>query len=254
MQVSDLRTPKRSPTMTSEASPPSVTAQSVYAELHADEGDAGGALTRVPLAEFCANEGAQSPVHLVAVNLSNAIIGAGIVGLPYALRLSGVWCGLLLLAAMAGVTNYSLGLLVGAGVALRERDYESLALRALGPWGERVVLASQLAFDYGAALSYLIITGDTATSVMKAATGGGFVGLRQLCILALALAFKLPLCLLRDISKLETFSSISIVTVVVVAALVTAKLALRDTPSLQGAPFVTTRPLDVVTSVGIFSF
>ena len=66
--------------MTSEASPPSVTAQSVYAELHADEGDAGGALTRVPLAEFCANEGAQSPVHLVAVNLSNAIIGAGIVG------------------------------------------------------------------------------------------------------------------------------------------------------------------------------
>ena len=77
--------------MTSEASPPSVTAQSVYAELHADEGTADGALTRVPLAEFCANEGAQSPVHLVAVNLSNAIIGAGIVGLPYALRLSGVW-------------------------------------------------------------------------------------------------------------------------------------------------------------------
>ena len=59
---------------------------------------------------------------------------------------------------------------------------ECLALRALGPWGERVVLASQLAFDYGAALSYLIITGDTATSVMKAATGGGFVGLRQLCM------------------------------------------------------------------------
>ena len=52
----------------------------------------------------------------------------------------------LLLAALAGVTNYSLGLLVGAGVALRERDYETLALRALGPWGERVVLASQLAF------------------------------------------------------------------------------------------------------------
>ena len=88
--------------MSSDASPPSVTAQSIYAELHADEGDAGGALTRVPLAEFCANEGAQSPVHLVAVNLSNAIIGAGIVGLPYALRLSGVWCGLLLLAAKAG--------------------------------------------------------------------------------------------------------------------------------------------------------
>ena len=142
--------------------------------------------------------------------------------------------------------------MVVARTALAFATASALASAALA--GERVVLASQLAFDYGAALSYLIITGDTATSVMKAATGGGFVGLRQLCILALALAFKLPLCLLRDISKLETFSSISIVTVVVVAALVTAKLALRDTPSLQGAPFVTTRPLDVVTSLGIFSF
>ena len=43
--------------MTSEASPPSVTAQSVYAELHADEGDAGGALTRVPLAEVLRERG-----------------------------------------------------------------------------------------------------------------------------------------------------------------------------------------------------
>ena len=50
----------------------------------------------------------------VALNMSNAIIGAGIVGLPYALKEAGCGLGLMLLVAMAWVTNYSIGCLIAS--------------------------------------------------------------------------------------------------------------------------------------------
>jgi amino acid permease len=56
-----------------------------------------------------------------------------------------------------------------------------------------------LAFDYGAALSYLIIAADTSTEVVRTCLGGGFEGDRSVCILALSFGAMLPLCLLRDI-------------------------------------------------------
>ena len=93
---------------------------------------------------------------------------------------------------MAIVTHISLKLLIRAGILLRVRSYEETAKLALGRWGEIAVLAGQFFFDYGAALSYLIITGDTASEVMEYLLGGNFTGLRQLCILALACGGMLP--------------------------------------------------------------
>ena len=79
----------------------------------------------------------------VAINLSNAIIGAGIIGIPYAFMRSGFGFGLCLLAAMASVSRFSIGLLLGSGIALRVRSYEDTARLALGPQGEKAVLAGQ---------------------------------------------------------------------------------------------------------------
>ena len=123
-------------------------------------------------------------MRVVAVNLSNAIVGAGIIGLPSTLKLSGrfgtngraaakktsssfppptrhpagppfhflgtppprpphehhttagFWFGICLLFAMAFVSNYACGVLVGSGIALRQRSYETTALVALGKKGK----------------------------------------------------------------------------------------------------------------------
>ena len=45
-------------------------------------------------------------------NLVNSIVGAGIIGMPYALRMSGLWAGMLLLVLVAMLTDKSLRLLI----------------------------------------------------------------------------------------------------------------------------------------------
>ena len=57
-----------------------------------------------------------------AKNMSNSIIGAGIVGIPFALQKSGIGVGLLLLVLMAKISHCSLGWLVEANIALRSRS------------------------------------------------------------------------------------------------------------------------------------
>ena len=107
----------------------------------------------IPLDMFLDQVQDGSNVNSVAVNMSNAIIGAGIVGIPSALAAAGLGFGLFLLFTMAAITNYSIDCLVSSGIYLRSRSYEKTAYRALGPWGERAVLLSQFFFDFGASLS-----------------------------------------------------------------------------------------------------
>jgi solute carrier family 38 (sodium-coupled neutral amino acid transporter), member 11 len=71
------------------------------------------------------------------------IIGAGIIGLPFALKQAGFGLGLGLLFIMCFITRYSLGVLVGAGILMRCRSYENTASMTLGRAGEKLVLASQ---------------------------------------------------------------------------------------------------------------
>lgn len=108
---------------------------------------------KIPLDMFFAQVLDGSKVNSVAINMSNAIIGAGIVGIPSALAAAGLGFGLFLLFTMAAITSYSIGCLVSSGIYLRSRSYEETAHRAVGPWGERAVLLSQFFFDFGASLS-----------------------------------------------------------------------------------------------------
>ena len=47
-----------------------------------------------------------------AFNFVNSVVGAGIIGIPFALRRAGFWTGLLLLAGVATVTAASIRMLV----------------------------------------------------------------------------------------------------------------------------------------------
>jgi sodium-coupled neutral amino acid transporter 11 len=190
----------------------------------------------------------------VALNMSNAIIGAGIVGLPYALKEAGCGLGLMLLVAMAWVTNYSIGCLIASAARVRATSYDALARDALGGAGEIAVIFGQFVFDYGAALSYLIILGDTSESVVEFALKRHAPGSRELCI-AVASLFMLPLCLLRDIAKLEACAFLSIVSVSVVTVVIIAKLALRNSAPSGALKFANGGdPLGCFQALGIFSF
>ena len=98
-------------------------------------------------------------------------------------------------------------------------NYEDLCQYALGNLGQFLVTASMFVFDFGAILSYLIIMGDAGTLVVqhifsqfKPADGGENDTVRRITIVVLAMTLILPLCLFRDVSKLEKAATFSVIT------------------------------------------
>jgi sodium-coupled neutral amino acid transporter 11 len=87
-----------------------------------------------------------SGVFGASSNLVNSIVGAGIIGIPYALRESGLIAGLLLLVLVSYLTDKSLRVIVGLASfhpKLRNKDvrtFEDLASFPFGSAGRNFIL------------------------------------------------------------------------------------------------------------------
>lgn len=139
--------------LTSPSSPSSPLAVTVE-----DHGVAGGGdITRDK-----SSKAAKSGTVPAIFNFVNSIIGAGIIGLPFALREAGFVGGVLLILLIAICTNYSVQLIVRRGVEVDKHNYEELAAHNLGRFGYQSVAIFMFIFAYGAMLAYLIIIGEEA--------------------------------------------------------------------------------------------
>ena len=65
-------------------------------------------------------------------NFINSIVGAGIVGMPFALRLAGFGLGIFLILAMGALTDYSVNLLVKSGRLAGKMNYQELVQISFG--------------------------------------------------------------------------------------------------------------------------
>ena len=102
----------------------------------------------------------KSSMPAAVFNFVNSIIGAGIIGLPFALNEAGFGGGIFLLVIIAATTNFSVQLIVRRGVQVGKRNYEDLASHVLGKFGYHSVSMAMFIFAYGAMLAYLIIIGE----------------------------------------------------------------------------------------------
>lgn len=196
--------------------------------------------------------GGKSSQLNVTLNFLNTIVGAGIVGLPYVFRSAGFYTGLFLLCLGSFLTDYSVRLLVTTGMRHGQRNYEDLCEHALGKFGHGLVSLCMLIFDSGACLSYLIIMGDAGTLVAQHALnkepsdGGEDNSIRRITICTLSVLFILPLCLFRDVSRLEKAATFSVVTVFFVIGIVFYELVDKGMPPNAG-------DLSVFRTSGFFS-
>eukprot|EP01060_Flectonema_neradi_P004234 TRINITY_DN12764_c0_g1_i1.p1 TRINITY_DN12764_c0_g1~~TRINITY_DN12764_c0_g1_i1.p1 ORF type:complete len:708 (+),score=92.77 TRINITY_DN12764_c0_g1_i1:69-2192(+) len=156
-------------------------------------------------------EGSHSMWSAVA-NFINSIVGAGIIGLPYAMQEGGFGLSLLQLLLVGGLTSYSVQLIVDLGNEMHVLEYEALCSSLLGVTGFYVVSGSMIAFAYGAMVSYLIIIGDTLSPILSVD--------RFFVILIFGIGVCFPLSSLKDIGKLAKTSSISILGVLVLVSIV----------------------------------
>lgn len=175
-------------------------------------------------------EAGGSSVWGASFNFVNSIVGAGIIGIPFAIQQCGFIPGMLLLLLVAYLINRSVVMLVECGMRAGKFDLESLAEHLLGPAGYYLAVTSMMLFAYGGMTAYLVILGDTLPVVADFLFGPSFLSQRRASIGFFSTLIVLPLCLMRDLSSLSWTSFLSIFAdaVLIVIILVSAASATKE--------------------------
>ncbi|KAK0514284.1 hypothetical protein JMJ35_002901 [Cladonia borealis] len=176
------------------------------------------------------------------MNMANSIIGAGIIGQPYAFRQAGLTMGILLLVVLTVTVDWTIrqgsfsipAIVVlcqlfpgNDGTLFREvRARRDICMDPLMPNLHLLTIfiqVAQFAFAFGGMLAFCIILGDTIPNVVAAMfpslPGTPFLWLltnRRAVIVICVLGFSYPLSLYRDIAKLAKASTLALLSMIVI--------------------------------------
>uniref|UniRef100_A0A8D0AL68 Solute carrier family 38 member 5b n=1 Tax=Sander lucioperca TaxID=283035 RepID=A0A8D0AL68_SANLU len=148
-------------------------------------------------------------------NLSNAIMGSGILGLSYAMSNTGIVLFLILLTCIAALSCYSVHLLLRSAGVVGIRAYEQLGMRAFGHPGKIVAAIIITLHNIGAMSSYLFIVKSELPLVIQAFLGqtsssdDWFMNGNYLIIIV-TVGIILPLALMKHLGYLGYTSGFSL--------------------------------------------
>ncbi|KAL1420110.1 hypothetical protein MTO96_024569 [Rhipicephalus appendiculatus] len=174
-------------------------------------------------------------------NYINSIIGSGVVGIAYALQQAGFGMGLILLVMFAAITDYSLCILIKAGISTGTSTYQyvtkiknfvlpmrrTLFQAAFGLPGFYVLTFMQFIYPFIAMISYNVIIGDTVTKVFLrvfSVSPDSILSNRHFIVIMASLLVTLPLSLHRNISKLNKVSLTSLLIILAILTFVLVRL------------------------------
>uniref|UniRef100_H3CDK3 Solute carrier family 38 member 5 n=1 Tax=Tetraodon nigroviridis TaxID=99883 RepID=H3CDK3_TETNG len=148
-------------------------------------------------------------------NLSNAIMGSGILGLAFAMSNTGIILFLVLLVCIAILSAYSIHLLLKCAGVVGIRAYEQLGNRAFGPTGKMLAACIITIHNIGAMSSYLFIVKSELPLVIQAFlsksenTGEWFLNGNYLIIIV-SICIILPLAVMKQLGYLGYTSGFSL--------------------------------------------
>ena len=88
------------------------------------------------------------PALKATCNYINAIIGSGIIGIPFAIRETGIVLGLTGLGLVAWMTDYSMILLLKSGTIANTSSYQDLMDAVFGRVGFAILSVLQFMFPF----------------------------------------------------------------------------------------------------------
>ncbi|KAJ5403302.1 Vacuolar amino acid transporter 2 [Penicillium cosmopolitanum] len=169
----------------------------------------------------------RSGMKMAFMNMANSIIGAGIIGQPYALRQAGLVTGILLLTALTLTVDWTIRLIVINSKMSGADSFQATMQYCFGKSGLIAISVAQWAFAFGGMVAFCIIVGDTIPHVLSALFPSlrnmAFLWLltdRRAVIVLFVLAISYPLSLYRDIAKLAKASALALVSMVVIVVTV----------------------------------
>ncbi|XP_063783426.1 sodium-coupled neutral amino acid symporter 1 [Pseudophryne corroboree] len=151
-------------------------------------------------------------IGMSVFNLSNAIMGSGILGLAYALANTGIILFVLLLISVTLLSIYSINLLLKCSQETGCMVYEKLGEQVFGTPGRLLVFGSTSLQNTGAMLSYLFIVKHELPIVIQFLTGKELPWYLDGCFLLVfvTVGIILPLCLLKNLGYLGYTSGFSL--------------------------------------------
>nr|XP_055039859.1 sodium-coupled neutral amino acid transporter 3a isoform X1 [Misgurnus anguillicaudatus]XP_055039861.1 sodium-coupled neutral amino acid transporter 3a isoform X1 [Misgurnus anguillicaudatus] len=148
-------------------------------------------------------------------NLGNAIMGSGILGLAYAMANTGIVLFVILLTAVAGLSSYSIHLLLKSSGVVGIRAYEQLGQRAFGTPGKMAAGIAITLQNIGAMSSYLYIVKYEFPLVIQAflkvdsMSGEWYLNGNYLVVIV-SCSVILPLALMKQLGYLGYTSGFSL--------------------------------------------
>ncbi|KAG8213682.1 amino acid transporter [Butyriboletus roseoflavus] len=201
-----------------------------------------GSSSSLDLSEVAAKQHAGGGMLDSVANMANSILGAGIIGLPYAVSQAGFFLGIVLLVFLCGVTDWTIRLVVINAKLSGRNSYIEIMHSCFGPSGRAAVSLFQFSFAFGGMCAFGIIIGDTIPHVIrslfptlyKIPVVSIFTN-RQFIIALCTICVSYPLSLHRDIHKLSRASGLALVGMLIIVTSVLVEGPHVD-PELRGDP------------------
>ena len=220
---------------------------SSFASFHGGEND--GTLPHV-----------KSTVLGATLNMANGIIGAGIVGLPFALSQGGFVYGCSMLVLFCYLTHYTLTLMIETGRAHGRFSYEELCEEAFGVPGFYALSMFQFFNSFGGCVVYVLVISTTVPPVTNKYLSHTcwIFGDPTIVTVFVCTTLILPLSLYRNISYLEKWSIISLFSVIAMSSAITFTFINEENISAMNVENQTFLLYDVhdnwIPSIGIIAF
>ncbi|KAF2002613.1 hypothetical protein P154DRAFT_544308 [Amniculicola lignicola CBS 123094] len=165
----------------------------------------------------------RSGMRSAFMNMANSIIGAGIIGQPYAFRNAGLITGTVLLIGLTITVDWTIRLIVINSKLSGTDSFQATVEHCFGKSGLVAISLAQWLFAFGGMVAFCVIVGDTIPRVMAAVFPSlvdmPFLWLltnRRAIIILLILGISYPLSLYRDIAKLAKASGLALISMIII--------------------------------------
>lgn len=184
----------------------------------------------------------KSGLKAAFMNMANSIIGAGIIGQPYAFRQAGLLSGVLLLVGLTIVVDWTICLIVVNSKLSGANSFQGTVEKCFGKSGLIAISLAQWLFAFGGMVAFGVIVGDSIPHVLQAVWPGlrdmpvlGLLADRKVVIVVFTLGVSFPLTLYRDIAKVYFLSALSLQASTGIAGLTSSDSLRKRAPSPSSA-------------------
>ncbi|OHE97063.1 transmembrane amino acid transporter [Colletotrichum orchidophilum] len=204
----------------------------------------------------------KSGLKMAFMNMANSIIGAGIIGQPYAFKQAGLLAGIILLVGLTVVVDWTICLIVINSKLSGSNSFQGTVEHCFGRTGLIAISVAQWAFAFGGMVAFGVIVGDSIPHVFTAIWPDirempvfHLLANRQVVIVVFVLGISYPLTLYRDIAKLAKASTLALISMGVIVATVIIQGALAPKAERGSfTPALLTVNTGIFEAIGVISF